>query len=48
MRLPDKAVPKTTSSDAFAFVTRLRLAVEATATRDNIGQGLKTIAEFKL
>ncbi len=36
-----------TTSDAFAAVTRLRLAVEA-AARDNISQGLKSIAELNL
>ena len=42
-----KSSASKTMGDAFAFVTRLRLAVEA-ATRDNIGQGLKAIAELKL
>jgi hypothetical protein len=34
-------------SDAFAAVTRLRLAVEA-AARDNISQGLKAVSELDL
>lgn len=36
-----------TMSDAFAGITRLRMAVEA-ATRNNIEQGLKAVAELKL
>lgn len=36
-----------TMSDAFAGVTRLRMAVEA-ATRNNIEQGLKAVAELNL
>lgn len=36
-----------TMGEAFAAVTRLRLAVEA-ASRDNISQGLAAIAELKL
>ena len=47
MRKSVKSSASKTMGDAFAFVTRLRLAVE-TATRDNIGQGLKAIAELKL
>lgn len=45
-----KAVNSTGSAsmgDAFAFVTRLRMAVEA-AARDNISQGLKAIGELTL
>ncbi|PKO36967.1 MAG: hypothetical protein CVU33_15660 [Betaproteobacteria bacterium HGW-Betaproteobacteria-6] len=36
-----------TMGDAFAAVTRLRMAVEA-ATRNNIEQGLKAVAELNL
>ena len=36
-----------TFGDAFAFVTRLQMAVEA-AARDNITQGLRAIAELPL
>lgn len=46
MRLPDEAIPKTIGSNAFAFVTRLRLAVKA-STRNNPSQGLKAMAEVK-
>ena len=47
MRKSVKSSASKTMGDAFAFVTRLRLAVEA-ATRDNISQGVKAIAELKL
>jgi len=47
MRKSIKSSGTATTSDAFAAVTRLRLAVEA-AARDNISQGLKSIAELNL
>lgn len=47
MRKSVKSSGTATMSDAFAGVTRLRLAVEA-ATRNNISQGLTAIAELKL
>jgi hypothetical protein len=47
MRKAVKSSGTATMGDAFAAVTRLRLAVEA-AARDNIGQGLASIAELNL
>ena len=47
LRKPIKSSATKTMGDAFAFVTRLRMAIEA-ATQDNIAQGLKAIAELKL
>lgn len=47
MRKAVKSTGTATTSDAFAGVTRLRLAVEA-AARDNISQGLKAISELSL
>lgn len=47
MRKSVKSSGTATMSDAFAGVTRLRLAVEA-ATRNNIAQGLTAIAELNL
>lgn len=47
LRKSIKSSGTATTSDAFAAVTRLRLAVEA-AARDNISQGLKSIAELNL
>jgi len=47
MRKSIKSSSTATMGDAFAFVTRLRLAVEA-AARDNISQGLAAIAELNL
>lgn len=47
MRKSVKSSGTATMSDAFAGVTRLRLAVEA-ATRNNISQGLTAIADLKL
>lgn len=47
MRKSVKSSGTATMGDAFAAVTRLRLAVEA-AARDNISQGLKAVAELSL
>lgn len=47
MRKSVKSSGTATMGDAFAAVTRLRLAVEA-AARDNISQGLKAVAELNL
>lgn len=47
LRKSVKSSGTATMSDAFAGVTRLRLAVEA-ATRNNITQGLTAIAELNL
>lgn len=47
MRKSVKSTGTATMSDAFAGVTRLRMAVEA-ATRNNIEQGIKTVAELNL
>lgn len=47
MRKSVKSSGTATMGDAFAAVTRLRLAVEA-AARDNISQGLKAVAEQNL
>lgn len=47
MRKSVKSTGTATMGDAFAGVTRLRLAVEA-AARDNISQGLTAIAELNL
>lgn len=47
MRKSVKSSGTATMSDAFAAVTRLRLAVEA-ASRNNIEQGIKAIAELNL
>ena len=47
MRKSVKSSGTATMSDAFAGVTRLRMAVEA-ASRNNIEQGLKAIAELNL
>jgi ABC-type uncharacterized transport system auxiliary subunit len=47
MRKSVKSTGTATMSDAFAAVTRLRMAVEA-ASRNNIEQGLKAIAELNL
>jgi hypothetical protein len=47
MRRAVKSSGTATMGDAFAAVTRLRLAVEA-AARDNISQGLASIAELNL
>ena len=47
MRKSVKSSGTATMSEAFAAVTRLRLAVEA-ASRNNIEQGIKAIAELNL
>lgn len=47
MRKSVKSSGTATMGEAFAGVTRLRMAVEA-ATRNNISQGLKAIAELNL
>lgn len=47
MRKSVKSTGTATMGDAFAAVTRLRLAVEA-AARNNIGQGLAAVAELNL
>lgn len=47
MRKSVKSTGTATMGDAFAAVTRLRLAVEA-AARDNISQGLKAVGELNL
>lgn len=47
MRKAVKSSGTATMGDAFAAVTRLRLAVEA-AARDNISQGLASIADLNL
>jgi hypothetical protein len=47
MRKSVKSSGTASMSDAFAAVTRLRLAVEA-AARDNISQGLKAVSELDL
>lgn len=47
MRKSVKSSGTATMGDAFAAVTRLRLAVEA-AARDNISQGLRAISEQSL
>jgi hypothetical protein len=47
LRKSVKSSGTATMSDAFAGVTRLRMAVEA-ATRNNIEQGLKAVAELNL
>ena len=47
LRKSVKSSGAATMGDAFAAVTRLRLAVEA-AARDNISQGLKAIGELGL
>lgn len=47
MRKSVKSSGTATMGEAFAGVTRLRMAVEA-ATRNNISQGLKAVAELNL
>lgn len=47
LRKSVKSSGTATMSDAFAGVTRLRMAVEA-ATRNNIEQGLKAVTELNL
>ncbi|MFA5242822.1 MAG: hypothetical protein WC029_03410 [Sulfuricella sp.] len=47
MRKSVKSSGSATMSDAFAGVTRLRMAVE-NAARENISQGLKAVAELSL
>jgi hypothetical protein len=47
LRKSVKSTGVATMGEAFAGVTRLRMAVEA-ATRNNIEQGLKAIAELNL